>query len=379
MTHSEVPQTMPAVFREAAIDTEAISANVAHVGHLTGVEVIGVVKANGYGHGASRVARAALEGGAKRLAVADLGEALALRSEGIDVPILAWLHGSGANFVEAAERGIEIGVSSLEQLANAAGASSPGHPTRVHLKLDTGLSRNGLAPEEWEPAFEEAARLERAGRITIAGVMSHLSNTSIDANREALSVYQSALLLAASHGVHPETRHLAATHGTFELPEARLDAVRLGLGMYGLSPFDGVSPGDLGLKPAMTLRAGIAKVRRVAAGVGVSYDYAYRTSAETTLAVVPLGYADGIPRQASGAGQVSVNGKRYTVAGRIAMDQFVIDVGDDAVREGDTVTVFGDAATGVPSADEWADAAGTIHYEIVTRIGARVPRITEQL
>ncbi|GAB2555402.1 alanine racemase [Leucobacter ruminantium] len=366
---------MTALFREAVIDADAISANVAHVAGLTGVEVIGVVKANGYGHGAMTVARAALEGGARRIGVADIGEALALRAEGLEAPLIAWLHGAGASFAEAAEHGIELGVSSIGQLAAAADAARAGRPTRVHIKLDTGLSRNGAAPEEWEVLFAEAARLEAAGSVRVAGIFSHLANTTPESNREALGEYLTAVALAESLGVHPETRHLAATHGTFELPEARLDAVRLGIGMYGLSPFDGVSSAELGLRPAMTLRAGVAKVRRVPAGAGVSYDHTYRTERETTLALVPLGYADGVPRQASSRGPVLLNGERYTVAGRVAMDQLVLDVGDAPVAEGDVATLFGDPATGAPSATEWADAAGTINYEIVTRIGHRVPRV----
>ena len=367
---------MTALFREARIDTDAISANVAHIGKLTGSEVIAVVKANGYGHGAETVARAAIQGGAHRIGVADIGEALALRASGIDLPLIAWLHRAETNFSEAAEHGVEVGVSSLPQLDAAAAVSRPGRPTAIHLKLDTGLSRNGLAPEEWGPVFEATAKYISAGRVRVAGMMSHLANTSPEANREALSEYLSAVDLAKSFGVNPETRHLAATHGMLELPEARLDAVRLGLGMYGLSPFAGVSSHELGLRPAMTLRAGIVKVRRVAAGTGVSYDHAYRTSRDTTLAVVPLGYADGIPRQASGLGEVLLNGERLRVAGRIAMDQFVLDVGDLPVAEGDTVTIFGDPETGAPAATDWADAAGTINYEIVTRIGGRVPRTT---
>lgn len=365
---------MTALFREARIDPAAISQNIAHAVQFTGTEVIGVVKANGYGHGAATVARAALEGGARRIGVADLGEAFALREAGIEAPLIAWLHGPGTDFSQAVEQGIELGVSAAAQLAAAAAASRPGTPARVHLKLDTGLSRNGLAPEEWEPVFAEAARLEAAGAVRVAGMFSHLANTTPASNREALGVYLGAVDLAASLGVVPETRHLAATHGAFELPEARLDAVRFGIGMYGLSPFDGVTSAELGLRPAMTLRAAVVKTRQVAAGAGVSYDHTYRSERETTLALVPLGYADGIPRQASGAGPVLLNGRRYRVAGRIAMDQFVLDVGDDRVAEGDVATLFGDPASGAPSATDWADAAGTINYEIVTRIGARVPR-----
>uniref|UniRef100_UPI00237B4DBB alanine racemase n=1 Tax=Microbacterium sp. CPCC 204701 TaxID=2493084 RepID=UPI00237B4DBB len=179
---------------------------------------------------------------------------------------------------------------------------------------------------------------------------------------------------AASLGLAPPLRHIAATHAAIDLPESRLGCVRIGIGIYGLSPFDDRSSADLGLRPAMTLRGAVAAVRRVPAGKGVSYGYDYRTDRDTTLALVPLGYADGVPRLASGAGPVTIGSRRHRVAGRIAMDQLVVDVGDAPVAVGDEVVLFGDPTLGVPSATEWADAAGTINYEIVTRIGPRVPR-----
>jgi alanine racemase len=169
-------------------------------------------------------------------------------------------------------------------------------------------------------------------------------------------------------------RHLAATRAALTLPATRLNCVRVGIGIYGLSPVPGRTSADLGLRPAMTLRAAVAAVRRVGPGQGVSYGYDYRTPRETTLALVPLGYADGVPRQASGVGPVVIGGRRYRVAGRIAMDQFVVDVGDDPVAVGDAAVLFGDPTLGAPAAAEWADAAGTIDYDIVSGIGPRVPR-----
>ncbi|GAA5038110.1 alanine racemase [Microbacterium fluvii] len=359
--------------REATIDVGAIAANVRHLRALTGVEAIAVVKADGYGHGAVRAARAALEGGAARLGVADIDEALALRRAGIDAPILAWLHAPGADFAEAAARGIELGISSVDQLT-AAAAASAGHPVGVHLKLETGLGRNGIAPAEWRLACAEAARLERLGRLRVIGLFSHLSNTSEADDRAALARFDEGVEVAASVGLAPPLRHIAATHAAIALPEARLNCVRLGIGIYGLSPFADRTSADLGLKPAMTLRAPIAAVRRVPAGQGVSYGYTHRTTGETTLALVPLGYADGVPRQASSRGPVVIGGRRFTVAGRIAMDQLVVDVGDAPVQIGDEAVLFGDPTLGQPAAYEWADAAGTIDYEIVTRIGPRVAR-----
>lgn len=360
--------------REAIIDTAAITHNVRHFRRLTGVEVIPVVKADGYGHGAATATVAAIAGGAQRVAVADIDEALALRRAGIDVPIIAWLLGAAADLSQAAAAGVEIGVSRLDQLAAAAAAS---HPVAVHLKLETGLGRNGLAPAEWSAAVTEAARLERQGAIRVVGVFSHLSNTSDTADRAALTAFESGLRLAHSAGLRPAIRHLAATQAAIWMPRARFDAVRIGIGVYGLSPTPDRSSAELDLRPAMSLRAQVIAVRRVPAGQGVSYGYEFRAQRQTSLALIPLGYADGVPRQASGVGQVSIGGHRATVAGRIAMDQFVVDVGDNPVRVGDQAVLFGDPATGVPSADEWAAAAGTINYDIVTGIGPRVPRRTQ--
>lgn len=360
--------------REAEIDVAAITENVRHLRRLTESEVIAVVKADGYGHGAVRSAVAALEGGASRLGVADVGEALDLRRRGVMAPILSWLHAPDTSFEEAASVGIELGISSFDQLLRAAAAASHDRPVGVHLKLETGLGRNGIAPADYRVVFAEAARLERIGRVRVIGLFSHLSNTSAEDDRAALRVFHDGVATAAAAGLAPPLRHIAATHAALALPEARLGCVRVGIGIYGLSPFADRTSAELGLRPAMTLRAPIVAVRRVAAGQGVSYGYDYRTDRETTLALVPLGYADGVPRSASGAGPVSIGGRRFRVAGRIAMDQFVVDVGDLEVAVGDDAVLFGDPTLGVPSADEWAEAAGTINYEVVTRIGPRVPR-----
>lgn len=362
------------VLREAVIDTGAITANVRHLRRLTDAEVIAVVKADGYGHGAVRSAAAALEGGATRLGVADLGEAFALRRAGIDAPLLAWLHAPGTSFADAAAQEIELGISSFDQLLAAAAAASAVRSVGVHLKLETGLGRNGIAPADYAVVFAEAARLERLGKIRVIGIFSHLSNTTPDDDRAALARFRDALALAAGHGLAPRLRHIAASHAAIALPEARFGCVRLGISIYGLSPFPDRTSADLGLRPAMTLRAPVAAVRRVPAGQGVSYGYLHRAERDTTLALVPLGYADGIPRSASGGAAVRIGGSTFPVAGRIAMDQFVVDVGDTPVAVGDEAVLFGDATLGVPPVEAWADAAGTINYEIVTRIGPRVPR-----
>ena len=364
----------PGVLREAVIDTAAMTANLRRIREVAGVPTFAVVKADGYGHGAVRSARAALAAGAEMLGVTDLGEAFQLRDAGIDADILSWIHAPGTSFERAVASNISIGVSTAEQLAAASAAGSAGVPARVHLKLETGLSRNGIAPEQWGSAFAVAAREQEAGRIVVEGLFSHLSGTSDADDIAAARVFDGAIELAATHGIRPRWRHIAATGAALALPALRYDAVRIGLGLYGLSPLEGRTSAQLGLRPAMTLRAQVANVRRVPAGTGLSYGYTYRTEQSTTLVLVPTGYADGVPRAASNGAAVLIGDRTYPVAGRVAMDQFIVDVGDAPVQIGDTAVLFGDPEQGAPAVETWADAAGTINYEIVTRIGMRVPR-----
>ncbi len=362
---------MTAPRREARIRLDALASNVETVARLVApAHVMAVVKADAYGHGALAVARTALDAGAEWLGVADLGEAIALRDAGIGAPVLAWLHAAAPDFAAAADAGIDVGVSTLAQLDAAADAGAT-----VHLKLDTGLSRNGFAPRDAPAAFAHAARLERAGRLRVRGVMSHLSGTSPLDDAAQRDAFHAALGEAEAAGLEPELRHLASSLGALTDPGARFDLVRIGIAMYGLAPGDAVSPPALGLHPVMRLVTEVAAVRRVPEGTGVSYGYTHRTARETTLALVPLGYADGIPRAASGALEVAIGGRLHAQVGRIAMDQFVVDVGDHDVKPGDEVVVWGDPVEGEPGVDALADATGTIGYELVTRIGPRVGRV----
>ncbi|MFT4030192.1 MAG: alanine racemase [Protaetiibacter sp.] len=362
---------MSAPRREARIRLDALAGNVEILRRtVTPARLMAVVKADAYGHGAVPVARAAVEAGADWLGVADLDEALALRAAGIDAPLLAWLHGAEADLAAARAAGIDVGVSTLAQLeaAGAVGAT-------VQLKLDTGLSRNGLAPAERGAVFARAAALERAGRLRVRGIMSHLSGTSPADDELQRVAFAAAVDEARAAGLDPELRHLAASLAALTQPDARLDLARVGIAMYGIAPDPALDASGAGLRSVMELVSEVVVTRRVPAGAGVSYGYTHRARGETTLALVPLGYADGIPRHASGRAEVAIGGVRYPQVGRIAMDQFVIDVGDAAVRVGDEVVVWGDPADGAPSAAEWADAAGTIGYEIVTRVGPRVARV----
>jgi alanine racemase len=375
-------QLPPGLLACAVVDLDAVAGNVAVLReHAPGAQLMAVVKADGYGHGMVPVARAALAGGADRLGVAHLREALELRAAGVEAPILAWLTVPGDAYLEAVEAGVEIGVSDRDVLAEvAAAARTSGRSARVHLKADTGLSRNGCPPELWDDLVRAAARLGAEGSVQTAGVFSHFAcadepqHPSVRAQREA---FGEALAAAERAGLRAELRHLANSAATLLDPAARFDVVRPGIAIYGLSPApDRVRADDVGLRPAMTLLARVAMVKTVPPGAGVSYGHTYTTRERTVLAVLPVGYGDGLPRQASGAGPVLLGGRRLTVAGRVCMDQVVVDAGAGArLAIGDVAVVFGDAAAGEPTATDWAGAAGTIDYEIVTRIGARVPRV----
>ncbi len=368
--------TLPPVgpFREVVIDLPALRANVSHLRSQMGVaHTMVVVKANAYGHGMVRCARAALEGGADWLGVADITEALELRAAGITAPILAWLHAAAEDFVSAVAADITLGITSaakLEAVALAGAGSSA--PARVHLKVDTGLSRNGFAPAEWPSVFARAVELQAAGQIVVEGIFSHLSNTSESDDNAQQVEFERAIALAREAGLNPEIRHLASSLTAMTNPSMRYDMVRIGIAAYGLSPQDDRTNESWGLRPVMTVRARVSAVRRVPAGTGVSYDFVYRTAAESTLALVPIGYGEGVPRSASDTAPVEINGNRYRISGRVAMDQFLVDVGDAPLALGDEVVLFGDPARGEPSAADWARACGSIAYEIVTGIGGRL-------
>ncbi len=363
---------------EAVIDLGAISANVAALrDHVGGRDLMAVVKADGYGHGIVESARAAREGGANWLGVAFLDEALVLRAAGDTGPILSWLAVPGERYNEGLAAGVELSAYSKAQLLEIAlAAEQCGRRAAVQLKLDSGLGRGGAHRKAWEELTATAAEAESDGHLEITGVWSHLARSdepghpSIAAQTAA---FEAGVAAARSAGLEPQHLHLANSGGVLAAPTTWFTLVRPGIAIYGVTPFaDGSSP--VQLRAAMTLHATVALVKRVDAEQGVSYGHTYVTERETTLALVPLGYGDGVPRHASGSGPVLLNGRRHQVAGRVCMDQFVVDIGDDAARAGDDVVLFGDAARGEPTALDWAAAADTIGYEIVTRIGSRVPR-----
>jgi alanine racemase len=361
--------------REAVIDLDAFRHNVRTLAALAKpAETMLAVKADAYGHGMVPIARAALEAGATSLAVLDIPAALALRDAGITAPIFAWMHDPDALFGAAAEADIDLGISAVWQIdaISAAGAS---RAPRVHLKVDTGLSRNGATEEDWPGLVDAALAADRAGTVRLHAAWSHLADASPADDAAALARLHRAVEVAEGRGARFELLHLAASSAGIREPDARLGLVRFGIAAYGISPFDDQTGRELGLRGVMTLRAPVVSTKRVGAGHGVSYGLTYRTERETTLALVPLGYADGIPRIASGAGEVLIRGGRHRIAGRIAMDQFVVDVGDQPVEAGDEVVVFGAGDRGEPTAEEWAGFAGTIGDEIVARVGPRVRRV----
>jgi alanine racemase len=361
---------------EVRIDLDAIRANVARLKAGTTADLMAVVKADGYGHGAVPSARAALSGGATWLGVCTLGEALELRAAGITAPVLAWLIAPGAPLHEAVAAGVDLNAAGVDQLREVvAGARLAGRPARVHLKIDTGLNRHGATPAEWPRLLEAAAKAQADGSAEVVGVWSHFAYADAPGHEtigRQLKAFREALATAERFGITPQVRHIANSAATLTRPDAHFDLVRPGIAVYGLSPIEGET---FGLRPAMTARARIVLTKRVPAGEGVSYGHTYVTQRETTLALVPLGYADGVPRHASNVGPVAVNGRRYTVAGRVCMDQIMLDCGDDEVAAGDEAILFGPGDRGEPRADDWAAAIGTINYEIVTRFGSpRTPR-----
>jgi len=410
----------------AIVDLDAIRDNTAELKRRAGgADVMAVVKANAYGHGLVPCARAALAGGATWLAVAELAEALRLRAgldarlgselgEGLGevlrlgsdppsdrqlgesptarserragvaasrVPIFSWIYPGRADLGPALEAGIDLGVSTLGALESvAAAAHRTGTQARVHLKIDTGLGRAGATAVQWEELVDGAARLQASGAVDAIGCWSHFAcadqpgHPSIRAQEEAFAW---AVTAAAARGLRFEVRHQANSAALLTGVAGGLELVRPGLALYGMSPIpDTFGPAELGLRAAMRLESELCLVKPVGAGQGVSYGHTYVTAQDTILGVVPMGYADGVSRLASSAAPVWVGGRRTTVAGRVCMDQFVLDLGPAASdRPGDRVVLFGDAAEAVPTAQDWAEACQTINYEITTRLPNHLPRV----
>lgn len=361
--------------RIAEINLDAYRANIARIRELTETPyLIAVVKADGYGHGAAEIAAAAAEAGVDMLGVADIDEALALIAAGIDLPMLAWLHSARTDFTAAIELDVRLGVSSSEQLHQIVTAAQALQRTAiVHLKVETGLNRSGVRARDWAELVSNAAAAEAEGHVRVEGLFSHLANVSIDENRVQAERFVAAVAVAEQAGLQPNLRHLAASEGALTDDSLGFDAIRVGIASYGLTPLSASEPASTwGLTPVMSLSSEVALINQIDAGQGVSYGHDWIANESTRVALVPIGYADGLPRAASNRAEVSISGTRYPVLGRIAMDQIVVGIGDAPVAVGDRVDIWGDPETGAPTADDWAGWAGTIGYELVTKIGRRV-------
>jgi alanine racemase len=363
---------------EVVVDLEAIAHNVATLRKNSGTPLMAVVKADAYGHGLVPVALAAMNAGAQWLGVALLEEALTLREAGMSAPILSWLVPPGSDFQRAIQADIDLAVPSIgifKEIQRA--ATAIGKSARIHIEVDTGMTRGGFL-DEWDQFLELLSNGHKD--VEIIGFFSHFARA--DEPGEIQNAQQLKRFFEMSDdlnriGIEPNVHHLSNSAATIADASAHFDVVRTGIAMYGLSPDVGNmgNSQSLGLKPAMTLRAKIHLVKKVMAGIPVGYGATQKTTADTKIGVIAMGYADGIPRVAHNAG-VFVEGRRAPIIGRVSMDQFVVDLGADSVSvAGDWVTVFGPGKNGEYSADDWASASSTINYEIVTRIGPRVPRI----
>jgi alanine racemase len=367
---------------EIVVDLGAIRHNVRRLRELVSTDdaapaLMVVVKADGYGHGMVESARAAREGGAEWLGVATVDEAVALRAAGDTRRILCWLAVPGEDLGPAIAADVDVTAYSVAQLEEiVALARGVGRTARLQLKVDTGLSRGGAPRDQWSLLFEAARKVEVAGDVEVVGVWSHFACSDVPdhpANDAQEDAFREALDLATRSGLTPEVCHLSNSAGALLRPSSRFDLVRLGIASYGLTPApDVVSSDELGLVPAMTVRASVVLAKDIEAGAGVSYGHAFVADRPMRVALVPLGYGDGVPRHASSTASVQLGGERAPVLGRVCMDQFV--VGAPHAEAGDDVVLFGPGSDGEPTAQDWAEWCGTISYEIVTRMRGRQHR-----
>jgi alanine racemase len=362
---------------EAIVDLAAIRSNVAAMAeHVGSAQVMAVVKSDGYGCGMVATATAALAGGATWLGVGHVNEGLALRAAGITAPVLCLLATPDAPHGEAIARGVDLsaGTASLVRQIGEA-ADRAGVAARLHLKADTGMSRGGAPMAQWPGVLQAALAEQAAGRCEITGIWSHLAcadipgHPSVDAQ---LAAFRDALGQAERAGARPVVRHLANTPALVTRPDTWFDLVRPGGGVTGLCTLPGGAPGWL--RPAMTVRTHLAQVKQVPPGTGVSYGHRYVTTARATLALILLGYFEGIPREGTNKAPVFIRGRRLVISGTVCMNQCVIDAGELPVEEGDEVVLFGPGDRGEPTAQEWADLLGTVSYDIVARFTGKIPR-----
>jgi alanine racemase len=365
--------------RRATVDLAAYRANLESlIARLDPVEILAIVKADAYSHGAPVLVPEAVAAGIRWFGTVELAPALEMRRLGIggDASFFAWQLSPSDDLEAAVDLSVDLGVSTFDQLdAVAAVARARGGVALVHLTIDTGLHREGCLPSDWPAFVARAVELRDEGVVRLRGIFSHVSETSEADDQAAARVFEQAVAEAEALGATVEKRHMSSSSAALEHPERRFDMVRMGSNGLGIPVTEGVTAADRGLRQVLTLSASVVKVKRVAAGTGVSYDYTFRAPSDTTLALVPLGYADGVSRRAQGTVHVIVNGAPRPIVGRVAMDQFLVDMGDDPVAVGDDVVLFGPGDQGEMTIGEWADATDTIPEEVACRVGARVPRV----
>jgi alanine racemase len=367
--------------RGAYIDLAAIRENVTTLQKLAhNSQVMAVVKADAYGHGLIPVSKAARQGGATWLGTALLEEAITLRKSGDTGRILTWLGTNDDQWLECVELGIDVSVSSIDNASEIIGAAKQtGKTALVHLKVDTGLGRNGVMPNDLADLANVLLAAKASGLVELVAVWTHFALADAPSSptiTKQLEILDESYKYLVSVGFKDLMKHAANSAATLTAPHAHFDLVRPGIAVYGMTPGGEVGlASEYGLRPAMTLKANAALVKTMPAGHGISYGGEYVTAKETKVALIPLGYADGIPRLAGNKGPVLANGKLFKVAGRVCMDQFVIDIGELDFSAGDEVILFGDPARNEPDVELWAQASQSIGYEIITRLGPRVPRI----
>jgi alanine racemase len=362
----------------ADVDLGAVRTNVGALRELVApAALLAVVKADGYGHGAEPVARAALDAGAAMLGVALVEEGVALREAGIDAPILLLsepVESAAADVVANALTPAVYTTEGIDALAAAARHSPVGGPVAVHLKVDTGMHRVGCRVDDAVPLVRRIAGYDE---LTLEAVWTHLAVADEPDRPETpaqLATFRAVVDECRAAGATPRVVHAANTAGAIAWPDARLDLVRCGIGVYGIDPAPAVA-GRVPLTPALSVTARVTYVKRLRAGERLSYGLRYPMPEEGFVATVPIGYADGVPRNlAAVGGEVLVRGRRCPIAGTVTMDQLMVDLGDLCVDVGEEVVLLGAQGREYIGAQEWADKLGTIAYEIVCGIGPRVPR-----
>ena len=362
------------------VDLSAIAHNIGVLSaRARPARLMAVVKADAYGHGAVAVAETAVAAGAECLAVALVQEGVELRHAGIEAPILVLSEQPLSQISDIVSHGLIATaysvayIEALEEQAQQRNTIGQG----VHLKIDTGMNRVGVHPSQ---ALGQATRIAAGSPwLSLDGVYTHFASADdVDATftHVQLERFDAALEEIRRAGISVGTVHAANSAATLSLPESRRDMVRTGIAVYGIPPSDALSGACPELRPALTLKADVSFVKRVAAGEGVSYGSRYRPTVETTIATVPIGYADGIARRAASVGmEVLIRGRRHRIVGVVTMDQLMVDVGDEDVAIGDEVVLIGSQGDGTITAQEVAHRLGTIGYEVVCMLSARLPRI----